>query len=83
MCSPSRAALLTGRYPAHAGVETILGGTRRTRGLQHQETIASELRRRGYRTGAFGKWHLGVASEFSPMHYGFDESFGFRAGCVD
>lgn len=83
VCSPSRASLLTGRYPAHAGVETILGGTRRTRGLPQQETLATQLRRRGYRTGIFGKWHLGAAGEFSPLNYGFDESFGFRAGCVD
>jgi arylsulfatase A-like enzyme len=83
VCSPSRASLLTGRYPAHAGVETILGGSRRTRGLPRQETLASELRRRGYRTGIFGKWHLGVDHEFSPLRFGFDESLGFRAGCVD
>ncbi|NEE01015.1 sulfatase-like hydrolase/transferase [Phytoactinopolyspora halotolerans] len=83
VCSPSRASLLTGRYPAHAGVETILGGTRRTAGLPQQETLASELRRRGYATGIFGKWHLGAAEEYSPTRYGFDESFGFRAGCVD
>ncbi|MDR5700811.1 sulfatase-like hydrolase/transferase [Agromyces aerolatus] len=83
VCSPSRASLLTGRYPAHAGVESILGGTRKTPGLPAQETMASELRRRGYRTGIFGKWHLGVAEEYSPMAFGFDESFGFRAGCVD
>ncbi|GAA5124881.1 sulfatase-like hydrolase/transferase [Pseudonocardia adelaidensis] len=83
VCSPSRASLLTGRYPARAGVETILGGDRRTRGLPRQETLATALRRRGYRTGVFGKWHLGVDHEFSPLRYGFDESFGFRAGCVD
>ncbi len=83
VCSPSRASLLTGRYPAHAGVESILGGSRRTRGLPQQETLASRLRDRGYRTGIFGKWHLGVTREYSPMNFGFDESFGFRAGCVD
>ncbi|PSL08069.1 arylsulfatase A-like enzyme [Haloactinopolyspora alba] len=83
VCSPSRASLLTGKYPAHAGVENILGGTRRTRGLPQQETLATQLRDRGYRTGIFGKWHLGAAAEFSPTNHGFDESFGFRAGCVD
>ncbi|SDS10705.1 sulfatase-like hydrolase/transferase [Actinopolymorpha singaporensis] len=83
VCSPSRASLLTGKYPAHAGVETILGGARGTRGLPRQETLATQLRRRGYRTGIFGKWHLGVAEEFGPTRHGFDESFGFRAGCVD
>lgn len=83
VCSPSRAALLTGRYPAHAGVESILGGERGTRGLPEQETMASHLRDRGYRTGIFGKWHLGTTPAHSPLAFGFDESFGFRAGCVD
>lgn len=83
VCSPSRASLLTGRYPAHAGVEEILGGTRRTPGLPHQPTLASELRDRGYRTGLFGKWHLGASSEFRPSTFGFEETFGLRAGCVD
>lgn len=83
VCSPSRAALMTGRYPAHAGVESILGGTRRTPGLPHQSTLASHLRERGYRTGLFGKWHLGADPAYAPAHFGFDEAFGFRAGCVD
>ena len=83
VCSPSRASLLTGRYPAHAGVESILGGSRRTPGLPPQPTLASQLRDRGYRTGLFGKWHLGADAAFAPSHYGFDETFGFRAGCVD
>ena len=46
-------------------------------------TLASHLRDRGYRTGLFGKWHLGADSDYAPAHYGFDETFGFRAGCVD
>ena len=83
VCSPSRAALLTGKHPAHAGVEQILGGSRRTTGLPPQPTLASRLRERGYRTGLFGKWHLGVADEYAPTRYGFEEVFGFRAGCVD
>ncbi|PCC40702.1 hypothetical protein CIK66_02740 [Brachybacterium alimentarium] len=83
VCSPSRASLLTGKYPAHAGVESILGGTRHTPGLPAQPTLASHLRDRGYRTGLFGKWHLGADSDYTPVHYGFDETFGFRAGCVD
>lgn len=83
VCSPSRASLLTGRYPAHAGVEAILGGTRRTAGLPWQPTLATALRDRGYATGIFGKWHLGADPAFGPLHYGFDTHFGFRAGCVD
>ncbi len=83
VCSPSRASLLTGRYPARAGVETILGGTRHTAGLPDLPTIASELRDRGYATSIFGKWHLGVDTDYSPLRRGFDTHFGFRAGCVD
>ena len=83
VCSPSRASLLTGRYPAHAGVEAILGGTRHTSGLPPQPTLATALRERGYATGIFGKWHLGADPAFGPLHYGFDTHFGFRAGCVD
>lgn len=83
VCSPSRASLLTGRYPARAGVEAILGGSRRTRGLPPQPTLASELHDRGYATGIFGKWHLGAETSYGPLHRGFDRSFGFRAGCVD
>ena len=83
VCSPSRASLLTGKYPAHAGVESILGGRRDTVGLPHQSTLASHLRERGYATGLFGKWHLGVDPAYAPSRYGFDEVFGLRAGCVD
>ena len=83
VCSPSRASLMTGRYPAHAGVEAILGGSRRTPGLPPQPTLASELRGRGYATGMFGKWHLGADPSYGPLSRGFDRSFGFRAGCVD
>jgi arylsulfatase A-like enzyme len=83
VCSPSRASLLTGRHPAHAGVEAILGGTRDTVGLPPQPTLATALRERGYHTGIFGKWHLGVDPAYSPLERGFDEHFGFRAGCVD
>ena len=83
VCSPSRASLLTGRYPAHTGVEAILGGTRHTVGLPPQPTLATALRERGYATGIFGKWHLGADPAFGPLHYGFDTHFGFRAGCVD
>ncbi|WP_336789544.1 sulfatase-like hydrolase/transferase [Paenibacillus sp. MMO-177] len=84
VCSPSRASLLTGRYPARIGVEKILGGKRGTIGLPAREkTIASMLKEQGYRTGLFGKWHLGVHQDHSPNAHGFEESFGFLAGCVD
>lgn len=83
MCSPSRAALLTGRHPVHAGVQEILGGKRGTAGLPAQPTLASRLQDEGYRTGIFGKWHLGTGSGYRPLDRGFAQHFGFLAGCVD
>lgn len=84
VCSPSRASLLTGRYPGRTGVNNILGGRRGTPGLPvDQVTLAGMLKNHGYRTGLFGKWHLGVTPEHGPNAHGFDEFFGFLAGCVD
>ncbi|UNK71176.1 sulfatase-like hydrolase/transferase [Microbacterium sp. H1-D42] len=83
VCSPSRAALLTGLHPVHAGVQEILGGKRGTPGLPEQPTLATRLRDEGYRTGIFGKWHLGVGDGYRPLDRGFERHFGFLAGCVD
>jgi arylsulfatase A-like enzyme len=84
VCSPSRASLLTGRYPERAGVTQILGGQRGTPGLPPaQVTLAKALQPLGYRTAIFGKWHLGLSDECRPNAHGFDEFYGFLAGCVD
>jgi len=83
-CSPSRASLLTGRYPQRAGVPNILGGKRGTPGLPASEqTLATLLKQQGYATALSGKWHLGVSPECHPLSHGFEHFYGFMAGCVD
>jgi len=84
VCSPSRASVMTGRCPGHAGCRSILAGHRQATGLHPDTpTIATALGDLGYRTALFGKWHLGVAEPAMPHHFGFDEWFGFLAGCID
>lgn len=76
VCSASRAALLTGCYPNRVGINGALGPNAKI-GLSKSElTIAEMLKERGYATAAIGKWHLGDAAPFLPVHHGFDEFFG-------
>ena len=75
-CSPSRASLLTGRYPVRAGVPYVLFPTELT-GLPPAEiTIAEILADKGYATAAIGKWHLGWPKPFRAQRHGFDFFYG-------
>jgi arylsulfatase A len=77
VCSPSRAALLTGCYPKRVGMHRHVIFPAYDYGLHTDEiTIADLLRERGYATGAFGKWHLGHRPGLLPTDQGFDEFFG-------
>lgn len=76
VCSPSRAALLTGCYPPRVGVTGVLF-PRNNIGLSSDEvTIADVLKGEGYATACVGKWHLGHLKEFLPRQNGFDSYFG-------
>ena len=76
VCSASRAAILTGAYPNRIGIYNAFGPTSDS-GISHDEyTLAEMLKDNGYKTGIFGKWHLGSKKEFFPTNHGFDEFYG-------
>jgi arylsulfatase A len=85
VCSPSRAAVLTGQVPQHAGVPgNVPPPPWGQKGLPNEElTMADLLKQHGYRTAQLGKWHLGSAAGLTPLDQGFDYSFGFRGGVID
>jgi arylsulfatase len=76
VCSPARAALLTGRYPTRVGVPRVFNPPDTTGLALDETTMAQMLRDVGYRTMCVGKWHLGHRPEYLPTARGFDEYFG-------
>jgi arylsulfatase len=79
-CSPTRAALMTGRHPMRNGVtHTILERERMT---LNATTLPQVLKSAGYTTGIFGKWHLGDEEPYQPHNRGFDEAFIHGAGGI-
>ena len=97
LCTPTRAALMTGRYQqrcVHVPDEELSPVFRKQRmenpvqrwawGISTAEvTMPAVLKQAGYRTTLIGKWHLGYDAKFHPMNYGFDEFRGFVGGAVD
>jgi arylsulfatase A-like enzyme len=76
VCSPSRAGLLTGRYPIRSGIHGVFFPESWS-GIDPEEiTIAEAFKTAGYATGHVGKWHLGHRRQFLPLQNGFDEYFG-------
>ena len=79
-CSPSRAALMTGRYSSRVGVWLTYGGRNHLR--KDEVTLADAFKNTGYKTAMFGKWHLGDNYPFRPQDRGFDESLIHGGGVV-
>jgi len=85
MCTPTRAALLTGRYPFRYGLQTIVIPSKGTYGLATDEWLLPQsLKEAGYHTAMVGKWHLGHADrKYWPRQRGFDYHYGAVLGEID
>lgn len=84
VCSPTRAALMTGRYATHTGVYTVVRPGAPWGLPLSEQTLPQALREAGYTSAICGKWHLGeFQSEYTPTHRGFDHQYGHMFGAID
>jgi len=88
VCSPTRAGLLTGRYQQRAGISGVINADPKVAAHHHglhvrEVTFAKLLKKAGYQTALFGKWHLGYTKNFNPVHHGFDRFRGYVSGNID
>jgi len=85
VCSPTRAALMTGKYQQRTGIEGVVTAkNHRQVGLSLNEiTIAEELKKYKYNCSMYGKWHLGYSKDYNPSLQGFDDFVGFVSGNID
>ncbi|MDF7799589.1 sulfatase-like hydrolase/transferase [Pontiellaceae bacterium B1224] len=89
VCSPSRAALMSGKYQQQVGVDGVVTADPAMAAYQFgidpekKDTLPAVMSGAGYKTALFGKWHIGYLEQFHPMNYGFDRYVGYLSGNID